>query len=229
LYASLGFSLLLGALVSFPIFVIIILFDALAYFYSAPPVKLRNRAYWDWIFVFLWKGLVIAASYVYFFGTDLSAFNPFMYGTLAIIMLLSLISQMDNQIRDFEVDRTTNSNHSVQRLGHRTSSFLKLGLLIFFYGFSIVFCYLFGLYLTIPLIAVNVLLYYPVNPRKYSLVLEFGNIWIVVLFLEHFMGVYSYQQQVLFSVWIVAMLAIAVIHVKRNNMFEDANWRLSPL
>lgn len=226
LYTSLVLSLLLGAVVSLPIFVVIILFDLLAYFYSAPPVKLRNRAYWDWIFVFLWKGFVIAASYIYFFGTALS-FNPFMYGTLTIVLLLSLISQLDNQIRDFEVDRTTNSNHSVQRLGHRTSSFLQIGLLVFFFAFSIAFCYFLGLYITIAVIFFNIFLYYPVHPRKYSLVLEFGNIWVVVLFLEYFMGFFSFKQQVLFAVWIVAMLVIAVIHVKRNDMFEDTRWRLS--
>ena len=220
LYASLLLSLLLGALVSLPIFIIIVLFDVLAYAYSAPPIKLRNRLYWDWIFVFLWKGFVITASYIYFFGTHLSL-TPFMYGTLTIILLSSLINQMDNQIRDFKVDRINNSGHSVQRLGHETSSLVKTTLLTIFFAFSIVFCYFLGLYITLAVILVNISLYFIVNPRKYTEVLEFTNIWIVILFLEHFRALFSFQQQILFSLWILAMIAIAIIHVKRQNLFED--------
>lgn len=219
LYASLGGSLLLGAVVSLPVFVIIVLFDFLAFSYSSPYIKLRNRAYWDWIFVFLWKGLVIAASYVYFFGTGIAALTPFMYGTLTIIMLFSWISQLDNQVRDFNVDRLNNTGHSAQRLGFKISSLLKSGLLVLFFVFSFAFCYFMGLYITIALIIVNCSLYYFVAPQKYSLVLEFANIWVVVMFLEHFMGHYSFQQQLLFSVWVVAMAVIAVIHAKRSNMF----------
>jgi 4-hydroxybenzoate polyprenyltransferase len=125
LYASLGSSLLLGAVISLPIFIIIVLFDFIAFSYSSPYIKLRNRAYWDWIFVFLWKGIVIAASYVYFFGTSIAALTPFMYGTLAIIMLFSWINQIDNQVRDFEVDKLNNTGHSAQRLGLKTSSLLR--------------------------------------------------------------------------------------------------------
>ncbi len=229
LYASLCLSLFLGAVVSLPILLIIILFDLLAFFYSAPPIKLRNRLYWDWIFVFLWKGLIIAASYVYFFGTDLSAGNSFMYGTLMIVLLLSLISQMDNQIRDFKVDKTTNSGHSVQRLGHKKSSLLKLVFLIFFFAFSFMFCYLLGLYVTMILILINISLYYFVNPIKYSHVLEFVSIWVVVLFLEHFIALFSYRQQLLFSAWIAVMIGIAIIHVKRVNLFEDKVCSINPM
>lgn len=217
---SLVLSLGLSLGVSFPIFGIVVLFDLLAFFYSAPPIKLRNRAYWDWIFVFLWKGMIIAASYLYFFGTDLSAFTPFMGGTLIIIMLFSWIGQLENQIRDFEVDRLNNSGHSAQRLGQKASSLLKHFLLVSFFGFSLVFCYLFGLYISIVLISVNILLFFLVNPIKHSIVLELTNIWVVILFLEHFVGIYSYQQQLLFSAWIVAMAILAVIHAKRYSLFE---------
>jgi len=221
LYASLCLSLFLGAIVSLPVLLIIVLFDLLAFFYSAPPVKLRNRLYWDWIFVFLWKTLIIAASYVYFFGMDLSAGNSFMYGTLTIILLLSLISQLDNQIRDFKVDKTNDTNHSVQRLGHERSSLLKFILLIFFFAFSFMFCYLLDLYITMILILVNISLYYFVNPSKYSHVPEFISIWIVVLFLEYFTTFFTHRQQLLFSAWIIVMVCIAVIHVKRTNLFKD--------
>ena len=70
--------------------------------------------------------------------------------------------------------------------------------------------------------ASNCSLYYFVAPQKHSLALELANIWIVVMFLEHFIEHYSFQQQLLFSTWVVAMAAIAVIHAKRCDMFETA-------
>ena len=221
LYTSLIGSLFMGAFVSLPIFMIIVLFDVLAFSYSAPPIKLRNRHYWDWVFVFLWKGLIIAASYIYFFGTNMSSVTPFMFGTLVIILLFSLIHQMDNQLRDFTVDRLTNSNHSVQRLGYETSTLLKGALLVLFFTFSLAFCFSLHLYITMTVIGINISLYWFARPERYGVVLELMNIWIVVLFLEHFIEFFSYRQQVLFSLWIVAMGIIAVIHAKRYNLFGE--------
>ena len=142
LYASLVLSLLLGGLVSTSMFVIIVLFDILALSYSAPPVKLRNRPYWDWIFVFLWKGLIIFAGYSYFFGIRFPK-EPFMLVTLGIVLLPSLISQINNQIRDFEIDKITNANNSVQNLGLHNALGINRVLKISFYVFSFVLsCYL---------------------------------------------------------------------------------------
>ncbi len=219
LYASLGLSLFFSGIVSPPIFLVIVLFDLLAFLYSAPPIRLRNRSYWDWIFVFLWKGLVILAGYLYFFGVHFSV-TSFMWGTLVIILSVSLIGQMDNQIRDFEVDKTNRSNHSVQRLGHGTSSVLKKIFLAFFFVFSVIFCYFLNLYVTMVLIFLNISLYFFVNPGKYSVVLEYSTIWIVVLFLEHFLAVFSSEQKLLFLVWVAAMAGIAVAHAKRTHLFE---------
>ncbi len=221
LYASLGLSILLGAIISLQTLVIIALLNFLAFSYSAPPIKLRNRMGWDWIFVFIWKGLIIAASFIYFFGQDLSAFNSFMVGSLVVVMLYSLIAQMDNQIRDFHVDRTTNSNHSVQRLGHEYSSVLRRILLVLFFGISLIFCYLMHLYITVMLILLNSSLFFIVNPRKHNDVLEFCTIWVVVLFMEHFSSSFSLAQQLLFSVWVVTMGGIALIHMKRIDLFAD--------
>jgi 4-hydroxybenzoate polyprenyltransferase len=221
LFSSLGLSLFLSLLVSIPVLMVIILFNLLAISYSVPQIKLRNRMYWDWIFVFLWKGLILAASYIYFFGADISGMTPFMYGTLFIIMEFSLISQLENQIRDFEVDRLSNSNHSAQQLGHKTSSSVQHILLISFFTFSGAFCLYMSLYITTILILASVFLFYFVTIIKKSVVLELINIWIVILFLEHFMDSYSSQQQLLFSGWIMAMVLLAIIHVKRNNTFTD--------
>ncbi|MFQ5891183.1 MAG: UbiA family prenyltransferase, partial [Candidatus Methanofastidiosia archaeon] len=195
LYTSLGMSLFFGGIVSLQVLLIIVLFNFLAFSYSAPPIKLRNRPYWDWIFVFLWKGLIISAGYVYFFGINLFAGNFFIYGILTIILLHSLISQLDNQLRDFEVDKANNTGHSAQRLGYRASSFLKLIMLIIFFGFSFIFCYLLDLYITMTLILLNISFFYFVNPKKYSHVFDLAVIWIAALFYEHFMALFSYRQQ----------------------------------
>ena len=219
LNASLGLSLLFSGIVSPHIFLIIVLFDFLAFSYSAPPIRLRNRLYWDWIFVFLWKGLIIFAGYFYFYGIIFPE-NPFMLGTLAIVLLASLINQIDNQIRDFEVDKITNTNNSAQRLGFHNALSINRALLMLFYTFSFVFCYFLDLYVTMILILLNVSLYLFVNPSKYGHIIEFTNIWIVVLFLEHFIAHFSYQQQFLFSFWIAVMGGIAVRHMKYVNLFN---------
>ena len=127
---------------------------------------------------------------------------------------------MDNQIRDFVVDKNNMTAHSVQRLGYKTASRIKRFFLIFFFGFSLVFSYVLGLYITMTLIVINISLYYVVTPSKHSYVLDFANQWVVVLFLEHFMAYYSFQQQLLFATWIVVMIGLALLHVKRTNLFR---------
>ncbi|MGD2072698.1 MAG: hypothetical protein PVG65_04335, partial [Candidatus Thorarchaeota archaeon] len=147
--------------------------------------------------------------------------TPFMGGTVFIIMLFSWISQLENQIRDFDVDRLSNSNHSTQQLGHQMSTHLQKILLISFFVFIEIFCYYMDLYITMGFIAVGIILYYLVTLIKKSVVIELINICIVVLFLEHFMDTYNYHQQLLFSGWTVVMILLAIIHVKRNNTLQS--------
>jgi 4-hydroxybenzoate polyprenyltransferase len=190
LYVSLSLSLLFSVVVSPNIFLIIVLFDFLAFFYSAPPIRLRNRLYWDWIFVFLWKGIIVFSGYFYFSGMTVPR-DPFMLGALTMVLLASLINQIENQIRDFEVDKMTNTDNSVQRLGSHNASSINHILLVLFYTFSSVFCYFSGLHVTMLLSLLNVSLSYFVNPSKYGHVIKFTGIWIVALFLEHFMIYFS--------------------------------------
>ncbi|MBU6997909.1 MAG: UbiA family prenyltransferase [Theionarchaea archaeon] len=220
LYTSSGVSLALAASITWAVFVPILLLNVLALLYSAPPVRLRDRMYWDWIFVFFWKGLIIAASYLYFLGVRFTT-EPFVWGSLFILLLISLHGQMDNQIRDFHVDKVSSASHTVQKLGRNTSHILKVMLLVFFFGFSILFCSFFNLYVTAALICANLSLYYFAHPEKYSHVMDFAHIWIIVMFLEHFMGNFSPQQHVLFSGWIVIMTGLALVHVKRTNLFNS--------
>ena len=219
LITCLGLSLLLGGIVSLQIFLAIALLNILAFFYSAPPIRLRNRLYWDWIFVFFWKGIIILSGYFYFSGTIIS-WDLFMLGAIAIVLFLSLISQIINQIRDFKVDKITNTNNSVQRLDYHTTLSVKRVLLLLFYTFSFVFCHLCGLHGTMLLILLNVSLYYFVNPSKHDHIIEFANIWIITLFLEQFMAYFTYHQQMLFSSWIVVVMGIAIWYMKHINLFS---------
>ncbi len=222
LYTSLGLSLFFGVIVSYPILLFIVLLNILAFSYSAPPIKLRDRLYWDWIFVFLWKGVIIFAGYFHFFGINMSAMNPFMYGTMGIVLLVSLVSQISNQLRDFEVDKKTNSNNTVQYLGFKTALAVKRTSLVIFYAFSLIFCFLLGLYITIPLILLNFSLYLFVNPGRYRYVVEYANIWIIVILLERFMIHLSpWFIAIIWTIaviWIVAMGRIALIRMKRLNL-----------
>jgi 4-hydroxybenzoate polyprenyltransferase len=221
LSTSLGLSLFFGGIVSPQMLLFIGLLNLLAFSYSAPPIKLRDRLFWDWIFVFFWKGIIIFAGYFYFFDADMSAMNPFMYGSMGIVLLVSLISQISNQIRDFEVDKKTKSNNTVQFFGFQTALFIKRTLLVIFYAFSLIFCVLLNLYITMPLILLNFSLYLFVNPGKYRYVVEYANIWILVIFLEYFMIHFNpWVIAVIWAVavvWIVAMGRIAVIRMKHIN------------
>jgi len=192
IYISLVLSLVLAGIVSPSAFLIIALFDVLAFSYSVPPIRLRSRLYWDWIFVFLWKGIIIFAGYFYFSGLRFPK-NPFILGTLVIVLLSSLLNQIYNQLRDFQVDNETNTNNSVQRLGYQKASIINRVLLVAFYTFSVGLCVFFGLYATMISILLNVSLYVIVNPKKSGTIIQWSTIWIGMLFLEHVMMSHGYQ------------------------------------
>jgi len=214
LITCLGLSLIFGGVVSHQIFFFIAFFNLLAFFYSAPPIRLRNRLCWDWLFVLLWKGFIIFTGFFYFSGLKLSI-DPFMLGTVVMVMLVSFISQIINQIRDFTVDEITDTNNSTQRLGFHNASFVKRVLLSLFYSFSFIFCLFFGLQGTVLLILLNVVFYFFIKPSKHNHVIEFANLWLIVLFLERFMAHFSYLQQVLLSIFIVTLGVISVWYMKR--------------
>jgi 4-hydroxybenzoate polyprenyltransferase len=213
LYASLGLTMFFGVIVSFPNIISIILLNILAIFYSVPQIRLRNRLFFDWIFVFLWKGLIIFTGYFYF--SEISSLsNPFVFGTITIVMLLSLISQIDNQIRDFKVDKIFSTNNSSQHLGSHKASSIKLIVSGVFYTFSLIFCYIQSLYFTLFFIFLNLSLYLITKSSKYRYIIEFANIWIVVLFLEHF-KTYFFQQQLLLFISITLILSTSIWKIKR--------------
>jgi len=222
IYLSLSLSLVFGAMASLSSLSILLIFNLSAFIYSAPPIKLRDRPYGDWVSILLWKGLIIYAGYVYFFGFDPFIGDFFIYSTLFIILLLSLIAQLDNQLRDFVVDESNMVRHSIQRLGYRKSLLLNRVLIIIFFAFSFIFSVLSKFYITAILIILNITIYYFVMPENYSHVLDFVHFWIISLFLEHFMPFFSYRQQLLFSAWVLVMIGLAILHVKRTNLFGVA-------
>ena len=216
MYASLSLSIVLSALIAPSMLLITILFNTLAYVYSAPPIQLRNRPYWDWIFVFLWKGLIIYAGLYYFSGVIPQ--DSFSIGVITMILMLSVLAQITNQIRDFTVDKSTNTINSSQYLGLHTTASLHRVLLIFFFAFSIVFCVLFRLHGTLLLIQLNLSLYYLVPPTKYHNVLEFANVWIISVFLEYFTTYYSSHQHVI-TIGILLIIGSTIWYGRRINLF----------
>lgn len=219
LYASLGASIVLGGIVSPTVLILVVLSDVLAFVYSAPPIRLRDRLYWDWLFVFLWKGIIVFSGYFYFYGLTWPK-DPFVMSSLVVLLVPSLISQIDNQIRDFRVDHVTHIPNTVQRAGARVALSLNRLLAVLFYTFSLAFCAWFGLYRTLLLVLLNVALYRFVKPGKARYVVELANVWIVILFLERSAAAFAFPMRIIASVWIVAMVGVALIHVKRTGMFD---------
>jgi 4-hydroxybenzoate polyprenyltransferase len=216
LYVSLSLSIVLSGLVAPSMLLITVLFDTLAYVYSAPPIQLRNRPYWDWVFVFFWKGLIIFAGQYYFSGVVLH--DPFSIGAVTIILILSLLAQITNQIRDFNVDKLTKTLNSSQYLGLHATSSLHRSLLTLFFSFSIVFCVSFRLPVTMLLILLNLSFYYLVQPAKYNNILEFANVWIISLFLEYFTAYFHNQQNVI-TIGIMLIIGSTIWYGKRINLF----------
>lgn len=218
LYGSLGASLVLGAIVSPTVLVLVVLSDVLAYGYSAPPIRLRDRRYWDWLFVFLWKGIIVFAGYYHVYGLTWPR-DPFVVGSLVVLLVPSLISQIYNQLRDFRVDSATHTPNTVQRAGAGGAGVLNRLLIAVFYAFSLVFCAWFGLYHTLFLVLCNVALYRFVTPGKARYVVELANVWIVILFLERSAASFGVLMRVFASVLIVAMAGLSLLHVRRARVF----------
>jgi 4-hydroxybenzoate polyprenyltransferase len=218
LYASLSLSIVLSGIISLSMLLIVILFNTLAYVYSAPPIQLRNRLYWDWVFVFLWKGLLIFGGQYYISGMTILQ-DPFSIGAVAMILMLSLIAQMTNQMRDFNIDKLTNTNNSSQCLGLQATSTLRRLLLILFFSFSIVFCGFFRLHITMLLILLNLSLYYLIQPAKYNNILEFANVWIISVFLEYFTAYFGNQQHVI-AIGVILIIGSTIWYGKRISLFK---------
>ncbi|MFQ6124949.1 MAG: UbiA family prenyltransferase [Candidatus Heimdallarchaeota archaeon] len=219
LYMSLVLSIILNALASLNTLFIIILFNAALFFYSAPPVRFRDRIIWDWVFIILWKGFIIIAGYVYLFGWSWFGNNLFISGTLSLLLLVSLIGQIQvNQLVDFEVDSKTNNMNTVQRLGRHRANYIYQILLVIFYSIGFYLCYVFQLYFTMILILINLALYYFVTSEKRHVVLDYSLVWVLILFVEKTLSVFNIYQSIFFGTWIVAMFGLAIWHAKRKGL-----------
>ncbi len=216
LYLSVTLSVIFSALASVNILIVMSLFNVLLFLYSAPPTRFRDRLFWDWIFILLWKGLNILAGYVYLFGWTWFGNDPFITGTLSIIMLIGLIGHIRvNQLMDFEVDGKTNNINTVQRLGRYRANILYLILQAIFYGIGVYLCLTFQLYFTMVLILLTLALYYFVKPSKRQYVIDYSLIWIVALFLEKYVSLFNIYATILFGMFVVGMVGFAILHAKR--------------
>lgn len=219
LYLSLVLSIILSTLASLNTLIVVILFNVALFLYSAPPVRFRDRFIWDWVFILLWKGLNIMAGYVYLFGWTWFGNDLFISGTLSLLLLVSLIGQIQvNQLIDFEVDSLTNNVNTVQRLGRHRATLIFKFLLVIFFSIGFYLCYAFQLYFTMILILINLTLYYFVKSDKRHIVLDYSLVWIFILFVEKNMPVFNIYQSILIGSGIVAMFGFAFWHAKRKDL-----------
>lgn len=216
LFLSVTLSLIFSALASVKILIIMCLFNVLLFLYSAPPTRFRDRLFWDWTFILLWKGLNILAGYVYLFGWTWFGNDPFITGTLSILMLIGLIGHIRvNQLMDFEVDGKTNNINTVQRLGRYHTNILYLILQAIFYGIGVYLCLIYQLYFAMVLILLTLALYYFVKPSKRQYVIDYSLIWIIALFLEKYMSLFNIYATILFGMFVIGMVGFAILHAKR--------------
>lgn len=219
LYLSVVLSIILSALASLNTLIVVGLFNVVLYFYSAPPVRSRDRFFWDWIFILLWKGLIILAGYVYLFGWTWFGTDLFITGTLGLLLLVSLIGQIQvNQLIDFEVDSKTNNMNTVQRLGYHRASLIYKILLVIFYGIGFYLCYVFQLYFTLSLILISLALYYFITSSKRHIVLDYSLAWILILFVEKSLPMFNIYQSIFIGAGIVAIFGLAFWHAKRKGL-----------
>ncbi len=221
LFLSVLLSMVFAALISVKIFIIMGILNGVYFFYSAPPVRLRDRMLWDWIFVILWKGLIIIAGYVYIFAWTWFGNEPFIYGTLFLFLTITMIGQITiNQLSDFEVDKKTNKTNTVQMLGRHRAVLVYKVLFVLFFATGVVISVYYRLYITLGLICANLALFYFVKQEKRQYILDYSLIWVVILFVERYLylGVYNIYAQVLSGTWVVAMIGIAVIHARRKGL-----------
>ncbi len=219
LYLSLVLSIILSAWASLNTLIVMILFNVALFLYSAPPVRFRDRIIWDWVFILLWKGLIIMAGYVYLFGWTWFGNDLFISGTLSLLLLVSLIGQIQvNQLIDFEVDSKTNNMNTVQRLGRHRANLIYKFLLVIFFSIGFYLCYAFQLYFTMILILINLTLNYFVTSDKRHIVLDYSLAWILILFVEKSLPEFSINQSILIGSGIVAMFGLAFWHAKRKGL-----------
>lgn len=112
MYSSVVLSLLLSAAVSIYFFFLSCVANLVAFLYSSPLSRAKGRFFWDWLTGVIWKVAVLLSGYIYFFepGIDL-------YPWLAIAAVFGVLSQIENQLRDIEVDEQTNHRTTVTVIG----------------------------------------------------------------------------------------------------------------
>lgn len=100
---------------------------ALSYFvmwaYSAPPLRLRNRPGWDLLVHALFVQTFPYLICLFLVGANWTRLDT---AIVAIIFLASLTAQLEQQIRDFEVDQKTGRNFTIQAGARTTIVLLRI-------------------------------------------------------------------------------------------------------
>jgi 4-hydroxybenzoate polyprenyltransferase len=130
------------------VFNILILYP-IGFFYCHPKIRLRNRIFFDWIIHSIWPACVFAIIYFFYFSTiDLLFGIYFIFG-----LFFGLFAQIENQIRDFEIDKTNNDNNTTQFIGIIKTNNIRILLM-----FVITFCLIIIFYLNNKIIPILIII-----------------------------------------------------------------------
>ncbi|MFW9996899.1 MAG: UbiA family prenyltransferase [Candidatus Odinarchaeota archaeon] len=82
--------------------------------YSHPKIHVKNRLVFDWLIHSLWPILLVSVSYLYFFE-DLNSSYWFL---IVVGALVGFYAQINNQLRDFHIDKENNLVNTSIWLGY---------------------------------------------------------------------------------------------------------------
>lgn len=122
-------ALILASLFSFKIFLFSLIGIAIAFFYSAPPLRFKNRPLLDLISHGLFAGVFWFLLPLLIFKTNLNLFH---YLITFSIFYLSIMLELRNHLEDYETDKKGGLRTFVCVLGKKFSEqFLKFLALLF--------------------------------------------------------------------------------------------------
>lgn len=123
IFATPVLSVLLGLYVSVGWAIFALGMLVLGFLYSSPVFRAKERPVWDWIFHIVWLAMIVVPGYLYFFKPDALLFIIW-----TILAINSLIAQINNEIRDFEVDSLVGHRTTTFILGKRTTFYVRWAL-----------------------------------------------------------------------------------------------------
>jgi len=123
IFAAPVLSILLGLSVSIWWALFALGLVVLAYLYSSPVFRAKERPLWDVVFHVVWISMMIVPGYLYLRRPDALFFVMWL-----IFATNSAIAQINNELRDLAVDSLAGHRTTVILLGRRRTFFLRWGL-----------------------------------------------------------------------------------------------------